>query len=93
MPYHDSKNVAYARTAARVDRLMTASLSEARKRYTASIARKARFATGRDEGAGPWVGDGLITVVAMMMHLTARGSSREGSGAGVVGPIVVARSD
>ena len=72
---------------------MTASFSDARKRYTASIARKARLAAERDEGAGPWVGDDLITVVAMMMHLTAREASREGSGAGVVGPIVVARSD
>jgi len=85
--------VAYARTAARVVRLITANFSDARKRYTASIAPKAWFASERDEGAGPLVGDDLITVVAMMLHLTARGSSREGSGAGVVGPMVVARSD
>ena len=85
--------MAYASTAARVDRLTTASFSDARKRYTASIARKGRLIAERDDGAGPLVGADLVTVVAMMMHLTAGGSSREGSGAGVVGPIVVARSD
>src|SRR5271157_3483874 len=83
----DSNQVAKASDAARVLKLNTASFSEARNRYTASMQRKSRSrnevggAAALEDLPGPGAGTGAFLVaVAMILHLPRGFRSEHGPG-------------
>src|SRR5271157_28616 len=89
----DSNQVAKASDAARVLKLNTASFSEARNRYTASMPCKSR--SRNEVGGAAALGDlpaaaagtvAFLVAVAMILHLPRRESFRARTGRAGVGP-------